>query len=149
MLQYLTREVVSLMALYFALSWLMFWVITRLPVWCQSWSLTSVYGITCTIVGYTLVYPEMYPHTIRLAFIFLAAYPGILGLEIWQRRRRIHYWEKVGYPEGLHIYWSNKLDNWLTAYDRIMDRWAFARVERRLKKDKQEAVEEAERVMMR
>lgn len=136
MLQHITREVIYLMMLYFALSLIMGWTISRLPVWCQSWSLTSVWGITWLVVGYTLVYPEMYTHTIRLAFIFLAAYPGMLGLEFWQRHKRLHYWEEAGAPDNL--YWADKID-------KVVEWW----IDRRMAKMQQEAVKEAQRIAER
>ena len=149
---YITREVVYLMALYFILSIIMAYLITKLPIWCQSWSLTSVWGITWAIVGYTIVYPEMYLHTIRLAFVFLAAYPGMLGLEFWQRWQRVHYWERVGLPKELQnktMYLSDKLGSPLEWFNNKLDRWAFSRVDERMARDKRWAVEEAQRIAER
>lgn len=92
--------------LYFCLSWLMAYIIRRLPVYCQtSWSLISTWGILWATVGETLLrwgqcYTS-YQFMTDLAIIFLAAFPGMLYLDFMQKKERITFWEKNGLPHEL------------------------------------------------
>lgn len=87
----------------------------------------------------------MWPHTRNLAAIFLAAYPGMLALEFWQRQDRVWYWERRGVPiaelkRGVH---SNVLE-WA---NNKLDRWALNRAIEIVERDKRDIVAEAERVV--
>lgn len=78
-----------LVVLYFCLSFLMAYTIRKLPAYCQSsWFLISTWGIFWVAVGYLLVHPEAYWHIWNLALIFLAALPGMMLLDYWQKRDR-------------------------------------------------------------
>lgn len=138
------------MVIFFLLSFLLAESVWRLPVWCQSWTLTSVWGIFATGMFVVMVYPESYPYIKFMAFVFIAAYPGMLWLEFRQRWARVNYWESNGLPPQLQdkpIFWSHKADNLLEWVNDKLDGWAMNRVQRRLEQDHKEAVQEAERLV--
>ena len=99
----LDLSLLGVAVLFAGLSFVMAWVVLRLPVFCQtSWSLISVWGIAS--VGLAEAWlrwntPMLAQWVIAdLACIFIAAFPGMLYLDIAQKRKRITYWEKVGVP---------------------------------------------------
>lgn len=136
--------------LFFALSILLGVAIWNLPVWCQSWAITSTYGITCVGIWTMLIYPESVPYIQFMGVCFLGAFPGMLALEFKQRQARVWYWESQGLPQQLKdkpIVWSHHADNLLEWIGYKLDEWAIARIERRMERDRSEAVEEAKRVI--
>jgi hypothetical protein len=99
----LDLSLLGVAVLFAGLSFIMAWVVLRLPVFCQtSWSLISVFGIAS--VGMAEAWLRWNQSVmaqwviVDLAIIFLAAFPGMLYLDIAQKRKRITYWEKVGIP---------------------------------------------------
>lgn len=136
--------------LFFLLSIILGVAIWNLPVWCQSWAITSTYGITMVGLYTMLIYPESVPYIQFMGLCFLGAFPGMLGLEFCQRRARIWYWENRGLPEQLQgkpIFWSHHADNLLEWIGYKLDEWAVNRIERRIEREQKEAVEAAERVV--
>lgn len=134
--------------LFFVLSVVLGVAIWHLPVWCQSWTITSTWGIACTGLYVMLIYPESVPYVQFMGICFLGAFPGMLALEFYQRRARVWYWESKGLPEQLQgkpIFWSHHyLTEWI-GYK--LDEWALDRVQRRLERDRKGAIEEAERLV--
>jgi len=111
--------------IYFCLSWLMAWVILKLPVFCQtSWSLISVWGIGWAGLAEAWLrwnQPMLAQQVIAdLCIIFVAAFPGMLFLDFKQKQYRVTYWEKQGLPDELEnrIIYLNRRSvlNWLAVY---------------------------------
>lgn len=112
-------------AVYFCLSWLMAWVILKLPVFCQtSWSLISVWGIVFVNLAEAWLRwnQSMLAQQVvtDIAIIFFAAFPGMLYLDFRQKQFRVTYWEKQGLPDELQsriIYLNRRnVANWLAIY---------------------------------
>lgn len=136
--------------LFFVLSILLGIAVWHLPVWCQSWTLTSVWGIAMVGLYTMMIYPPSVPYIQFMGVCFLGAFPGMLWLEFKQRWARVHYWETKGLPKQLQsrpIYWSHKADNLLEWIEHKLDVWAYSRVERHLERERLAAVEEAEKVV--
>lgn len=133
--------------LFFALSVLLAIAVWNLPVWCQSWAITSTYGIAMVGLYTMLIYPQSVPYIQFQGLCFLAAFPAMLALEFFQRWARVWYWEHQGLPEQLQnkpLYWSHKADNLLEWIGCRLDEWALNRVQAKFE---QEAIEEAERTV--
>lgn len=136
--------------LFFALSILLGVAVWNLPVWCQSWTLTSVWGIAATGLYVMIIYPESVPYIQFMGICFLGAFPGMLALEFCQRWARVWYWEREGLPQQLQnkpIVWSHHADNLLEWWEHKLDIWAYSRVEQHLERERLAAVEEAEKVV--
>jgi hypothetical protein len=82
-----------LAAIFFILSWVMAWVILKLPVRYQMiWSATSVWGIFCIVTAVFLFLWLQRPTTqsqawIDLWVVFAFALPGMAALNYFQRKR--------------------------------------------------------------
>lgn len=95
MLSILDLPLPGTMAVFFTLGWAMAWVIYRLPVICGFlYWLISTYGILSVGVAVYLIWPESRPYIWRLAFIFLAALPGLMVVNFEQLKRLIRIFDK-------------------------------------------------------
>jgi hypothetical protein len=99
----LDLSLLGVAVLFAGLSFVMAWIVLRLPVFCQSsWSLISVWGIASVGIAEAWLRwntPMLAQWVIvDLCIIFLASFPGMLYLDIQQKRKRITYWERVGVP---------------------------------------------------
>lgn len=99
----LDAELLKVAGLFSCLSFLMCFIIRKLPIYCQtSWSLISVWGIAC--VGAAEAWlrwnqPMLAQWVIvDLCVIFLAAFPGQLMLNTLQKREWLEYWRMAGVP---------------------------------------------------
>ena len=104
-------------AVFCGLSFLMAWVIDKLPVWCQSsWFIISVWGIFWINFAYGVIHPEAWVHIYKIAVIFLASLPGMMLLDYLQKQSMVSYWEREGLPEGMTgrvVYLSDLVDRFV------------------------------------
>ena len=136
--------------LFFVLSILLAIAVWNLPVWCQSWTLTSVWGIAMVGLYTMMIFPESVPYIQFMGLCFLGAFPGMLWLEFRQRWARVHYWESNGLPEPLQnkpIYWSHHANNLAEWIEGKLDEWAYRRLSAKFEREREEAVAEAERMV--
>lgn len=100
--------------LFLGLSFLLALFVNALPVWCQtSWFIVAVIGITCVGTATGIIDPTAWPALRKMAFIFIAALPGMMYLDYLQKKSRVAYWEKCGPPKELQtriFYLSELLD---------------------------------------
>jgi len=99
----LDLSLLGVAVLFFFLSFIMCFVIRKLPIYCQtSWSLISVWGIA--FVGIAEAWlrwdkPMLAQWVIiDLCVIFAASFPGMLLLNTLQKREWLEYWRMSGVP---------------------------------------------------
>ena len=107
----------SVAVVFWGLSFLMAWVIDKLPVWCQSsWFIISVWGIFWVNFSYGAIHPEAWIHIYKIALVFLFALPGMMYLDHLQKQSRVSYWERKGLPKGMQgrvVYLSDLIDKFV------------------------------------
>lgn len=126
----LDLSLLGVAVLFAGLSFVMAWIVLRLPVFCQtSWSLISVWGIASVGIAEAWLrwnQPMLAQWVIAdLAIIFIASYPGMLYLDLMQKRKRITYWENQGIPKQLKNHPVYLRDAITRIRDELEDKRAF------------------------